>query len=107
MKPCEDCLYSRESPDYALHSLLCLHCGARLIQRIQKLRGLRPADEITARCRKVLADWMKFGHAETDLRRLASLPELALQPLAGGLASSSEPERQTTEKHRSRGRRPA
>ncbi len=107
MKPCEDCLYSRESPDYALHSLGCLYCGARLIQRIQKLRGLVMPDEIAERSRKTLADWMKFGHAEADLRRLAKLPELALQPVDRGRASSSEPERQSTEKPRSRGKRPA
>ncbi len=50
----------------------CLHCGARLIQRLGKLP--RPKDEITARRRQVLSDWMAQGHSESDLRRLAKGP---------------------------------
>lgn len=47
----------------------CVHCGARLIQRLGKLA--RPREEIAARRRQVLADWMAQGHPEADLRRLA------------------------------------
>lgn len=68
----------------------CLHCGARLIQRLGKMQ--RPKDEITARRRKVLADWMAMGHSEADLRALAKGP-VPLQPVG-------EPEPQTRTKRR-------
>lgn len=65
----------------------CLHCGARLIQRLGALP--RPRDEITARRRKVLEDWMAYGHSESDLRRLAKgpvplAPESSPAPLKRG-----------------------
>lgn len=50
----------------------CLWCGARLIQRLGLLD--KPREEIAARRRKVLADWLAFGHAEAELRRLAKQP---------------------------------
>lgn len=58
----------------------CLWCGARLIQRIQALRMVRRADEIRERCRKVLADWMAYGHPESGIRALAAGPAVPLQP---------------------------
>lgn len=73
---------------YPYFDLKCLHCGARLIQRLGKLP--RPKDEITARRRKVLADWVAYGHAEADLRALAKSPTLALAPDAD-TASTRKP----------------
>jgi hypothetical protein len=72
---------------HPLHCPTCLWCGARLIARIQALQ--RPRSEITARCRKVLADWMAMGHDETELRRLAKTPT-PLQPLGGVATSDSD-----------------
>lgn len=77
IEPCQCCAATREAPAHAWFDPACLHCGARLIQRLGKLA--RPKDEITARRRKVLADWMAMGHAEEDLRRLAKGP-VALAP---------------------------
>jgi hypothetical protein len=72
MTPCDDCNATREAPAHRMFNPVCLHCGARLIQRLGKLP--RPKDEITARRRQVLADWMAQGHPEADLRRLAKGP---------------------------------
>ena len=47
-----------------------------MISRIQRYPIL--AESKRERCRTVLADWMAYGHAETDLRRLAR----ERQPLA-------------------------
>lgn len=80
---CQCCNATREAPMHRMFNPACLHCGARLIQRLGTLQ--RPREEITARRRQVLEDWMRYGHAELDLRRLAKGPV----PLAP--ASSSEP----------------
>lgn len=69
---CSDCNTTREAPGHALFCPTCIWCGARLIQRIQRLP--RPASEIRDRCRQVLADWMAYGHAEQELRKLAKGP---------------------------------
>lgn len=68
-----------------MYSPACLHCGARLIQKLGKLG--RPSAEVTARRRVVLADWMAYGHSEVELRRLAKGPV----PLAP--ESSPEPKK--------------
>ncbi len=81
IEPCDDCNATREAPAHRLFNPACLHCGARLIQQLGKLP--RPRDEITARRRKVLADWVAYGHAEADLRELAK----------GALALAPEPEK--------------
>ena len=78
---CDCCNAAKEAPAHAWFDPACLHCGARLIQRLGKLP--RPRDEITARRRKVLADWVAYGHAEADLRELAK----------GALALAPEPEK--------------
>jgi len=82
MTPCDDCNATREAPAHRMFNPVWLHCGARLIQRLGK--PPRPKDEITARRRQVLADWMAqgqlladwmaMGHSEIDLRRLAKGP---------------------------------
>ena len=33
-----------------------------------------------ARCRKVLQDWLHYGHSEVDLRKLAKLDEMPVAP---------------------------
>ena len=76
-KPCQDCQRASVGPLYALHCPKCIYCGARAIQRIQKLQIT--ADEKRSRCRQVLADWMAHGHSESELRALAKGPT-ALQP---------------------------
>ena len=72
MPPCDCCNAAREAPAHAMFDPACLYCGARLIQRLGTLLG--PKDEIVARRRQVLADWMAMGHSEIDLRRLAKGP---------------------------------
>lgn len=61
------------------YSPACLHCGARLIQALGKLD--RPREEIAQRRRAVLADWMRYGHMEADLRQLAKGP-VPLEPVS-------------------------
>ena len=76
-KPCQDCQRAAAGPLYALHCPTCVYCGARLIQRIQKLQIT--ADSKRSRCRQVLADWLAHGHNETQLRALAK-GATAVQP---------------------------
>lgn len=82
---CACCNATREAPAHRMYNPACLHCGARLIQRLGKLD--RPGAEITARRQAVLADWISYGHLEADLRRLAKEPV----PLAP--ESSPEPKK--------------
>lgn len=72
MEECQCCNATREAPAHRMFNPACLHCGARLIQRLGTLQ--RPREEIVARRRQVLADWMAMGHPEADLRRLAKGP---------------------------------
>lgn len=74
---CPTCNAAREAPAYRMHCPTCIHCGARLIQSIQRLP--RPRPEISARCRAVLDDWVAMGHSEQELRALAKGPR-ALAP---------------------------
>ena len=78
---CPPCQAFNASPTYARHSLGCVYCGARSIQRIQKFR-LPPA-VIADRCRASLSAWTSYGHAESEIRRLAKSVELCVEPLAG------------------------
>ena len=76
---CHDCECARESKGaYRLYTPACLWCGARLIKAIQALP--RPANEIAARCRQVLNDWVAYGHSETQIRALAKAAEMPLAP---------------------------
>ncbi len=77
MKPCQDCQRAAVGPLYRLHCPTCVYCGARLIQKIQKLPI--SAEDKRTRCRQVLADWLAFGHNELQLRALAKGP-VPLQP---------------------------
>lgn len=77
---CECCQAARETAGlWNQFTPLCLWCGARLIQRIGKLAIAQ--SESVERRRTVLADWMKAGHPEDELRRLAGLKGLPLAPL--------------------------
>lgn len=63
--PCEDC-----SRDLNRFNPACLECGGRYLRAIQKLRIGQ--DIKREWLRKVLADWMAFGHEESALRELAA-----------------------------------
>jgi hypothetical protein len=70
MKNCEDCL--RASVDvagYRRFDPACLVCGARYLWVLQRLPGTK--EERVANLRRVLADWMAYGHPEQLLRDLA------------------------------------
>ena len=84
---CEDCEACRISPAWPMHNPLCTWCGARMIARIQRYPIL--ADTKRERCRTVLADWMAYGHSETDLRRLARERQ-PLAPIGQGEPGASE-----------------
>ena len=76
---CADCDAARDTRGHWFRfDPLCLWCGARLIQQIQKLQ--RPREERANRCRTVLADWMSYGHAERELRELAASGSMPLAP---------------------------
>jgi len=75
---CQPCQASSATPTYARHSLGCVYCGARSIQRIQRFN--LPREVIAARCRAALAAWVAQGHAEIEIRRLAKGLDLACEP---------------------------
>ena len=62
--------YPKDPQAYRMHCLGCVHCGARLIQKMQRLFALAP-DVRRARSRQALDDWMAHGHSEQQLRALA------------------------------------
>lgn len=64
---------------YAVHCPSCVYCGARLIWRIQRFHI--PRQERIDRCRRALKVWTDYGHSETEIRRLAKLPEIPLAPI--------------------------
>lgn len=77
---CECCQRARPDPgNYRMHDEGCLHCGARAIQRIQRVFVIG-ADARRERSRSTLAVWMGKGHDEARLRALAKAPEWALEP---------------------------
>lgn len=80
-RSCECCQIAKEFPGYRLFCPSCLHCGARLIQTIQ--RKAIPMQDKVRRCRAVLADWMAMGHDETSLRDLAKGSETPIGPACG------------------------
>ncbi len=61
MAPCNSC-----ERDLNSFSPACLLCGRRYIRDLKRME--LPTEEKVARLRKVLADWMSFGHAEDELR---------------------------------------
>ena len=78
---CTNCETAREFPDYRMFNPACLHCGARLIQKMQRLYQLT-AEQRRDRSRDALAAWMCQGHDEQQLRKLAK-GAWAVQPKGG------------------------
>lgn len=77
---CECCQAARDTTGlWRYFSLQCVWCGARLIQRIGRLQ--RTQAELTQRRKAVLADWMAYGHAESEIRELVRGP-MAVEPIA-------------------------
>ena len=63
-----------------MHDEGCIFCGARAIQRIQRLFAIG-TDAKRERSRRALEVWMGMGHDEARLRALAKAPEWALEPV--------------------------
>lgn len=77
---CECCQAARETTNHWRYfNLSCVHCGARLIQRLGKLQVTQA--EITQRRKAVLADWTAYGHSEQEIRALVKGP-MAVEPIA-------------------------
>lgn len=76
---CQDCKAAKETNGLwnQFDSPKCLHCTARLIQRIGKLRT-PTSEQIAARRRAVLSEAVAWGHDEALIRKLAKGP-LALE----------------------------
>ena len=73
--PCQPCAvirkhYRNDPQLYRMHCPTCLACGARLIQKLQRLYQLT-TEQRRDRCRQALADWVARGHSEKELRALA------------------------------------
>jgi len=73
--PCQSCQtirkhYPADPQQHRQHCPTCLHCGARLIQKMQRLYQLT-AEQRRDRCRQTLAQWLAQGHDEQQLRKLA------------------------------------
>lgn len=69
---CECCSIARSNPQYRMFTPKCMHCGARLIQMIGRLQI--PASDCSERRRVVLSDWVRYGHSETEIRKLVKGP---------------------------------
>ena len=82
--PCQPCSvihkhYPRDPQMYRMHCQGCLHCGARLIQKFQRLYQLTQ-EQRREKCRQALADWLAMGHDEQQLRALAKASAWAVAP---------------------------
>lgn len=75
--------FPRDAQAYRMRCPACVHCGARLIQKMQSVFALSPPAR-REKSRAVLADWMAHGHSEADLRRLAQSGAWAVAPAGGG-----------------------
>lgn len=85
--PCDCCRvirahYPRDPWEYRKHNPACLHCGARVIQWLQR-KSQRGQSEVRERCREMLALWMRHGHPEVDLRAMAKEKTWAVRPGKG------------------------
>lgn len=92
---CECCTAAKESPDHRWFDPACLWCGARYIRRMSRFAS--DPVEVKERRQMVLADWMRYGHAEADLRAWAKVPECFAPD---GPAPASESERPSKTKRR-------
>ena len=82
--PCQPCAvihkhYRNDPQLYRMHCPTCIHCGARLIQKLQRLYQLT-TEQRRDRCRQALADWVAQGHGEQELRALAKATAWAVAP---------------------------
>ena len=68
---CDCCASAKENPTWHTFTPSCIHCGARLIKRLGTLPILR--SECTTRRKAALETWVKWGHSETELRRLVKV----------------------------------
>lgn len=73
--PCQPCAtiqkhYRNDPQAYRQHCPTCIQCGARLIQKLQRLYPLT-AEQRRDRCREALAQWVAQGHSEQQMRALA------------------------------------
>ena len=57
----------------------CLYCGARAIQRTQRVMRLGRQQTID-RCRQHLQRWLEFGHDESAIRELAKQADWSVAP---------------------------
>ena len=85
MHNCETCAmlrkhYPTDAHLHPMHSTGCAHCGARLIQRVQRTFKTWPESRRREKCRRTLAEWMATGHAESELRALAKAGAWAVAP---------------------------
>lgn len=86
MPPCQPCRvilkhYPRDPQLHRMHCETCPQCGARLIQRIQRLFTW-PKERKVAACQQVLTDWTRQGHPEALIRRLAKADAWAVADAA-------------------------
>jgi predicted nucleic acid-binding Zn-ribbon protein len=87
-RPCDVCTtlrkhYPSDPQKHRMHCLGCIHCGARLIQRVQRL-SRQPEPAKRERCQEALQEWMAMGHEETEIRQLAKQTAWAVQPATKG-----------------------
>lgn len=73
--PCQPCSvihkhYRNDPQAYRQHCPTCPYCGARLIQKLQRMYQLT-AEQRRDRCREALQQWLAMGHDEAQLRKLA------------------------------------
>ena len=65
---CDECQSVSEAPLWNRYDPSCIYCGARLLKRLGELNI--PKDQIQKRRTKVLTDWVKWGHNESQIRTL-------------------------------------
>lgn len=80
---CTDCQAARETQGQwrQYNTPQCLYCTARWIQMLPKVIRTWPTEKITAERRAVLSAAIAYGHPEQQIRDLAALKEMALQPV--------------------------
>lgn len=74
MKPpkiahCTDCLNERQPNGELVLNQKCIHCAVRGIKAIQAL-VTRSREERSERCKALLADYVKYGADDAQIRRL-------------------------------------
>lgn len=86
---CEECARAVENPERTLfNNLACVHCAARLIQRLATLPISK--EECSARRTAALVQSVAHGLDEQEIRDLVKAGALAIQPKPAP-AKKSEP----------------